>query len=284
MIEKLNQAWTDFYSNAGLTITYCILFFILGLIFIKLLQSGIRKATIKSKRLDNAASTFVTSIISILLYIALLIALLAIMGVSTAGIIAAFSASALAIALGLQTMLSSIANGILIIFTKPFKQGDFIEIGGISGTVKNIRLVNITLNTPDNRIVIVPNNTVLTANLINYSTMPLRRLDLIVPIPYDSDIDRVKDILLQSVQRETRIVNTPAPFCRLTNYGASSLDFTIRVWVENADYWPVKFDLLEAIFKDLRAAGIEIPFNQLDVHVINPQTGADFPEQDEKGE
>lgn len=268
-IETLKNLWEDLYSNAGLTVLYFLVFLIIGLIVIRLVKTIVKKETIRNRKLDNSASSFITSVVSIVLYVLLAIILLNTLGFSTAGLIAAFSAVAVAIALGLQDTLSSLTNGILIIFTKPFKQGDFIDVNGTSGTVKEIRLFNTVLNTPDNLIVILPNSAILNSTLKNYSTMPIRRVDIVVPVPYSVELQPVKDILMQCVKENAMVINLPEPFVRLTNYGASSLDFTVRVWTKNSDYWTVKFDLMECIFNKLRENGTEIPFNQLDVHVID---------------
>ena len=168
----------------------------------------------------------------------------------------------------MQNTLSSLTNGIVLIFTKPFKAGDFVDIGGTSGTVKEIKLFSVKLITGDNITVVIPNNTVLSSTIINYSRNPLRRLDIVVPVSYDAQVQEVKDVVNAVVDKDERIARNPAPFFRLTEYGASSLNFTLRVWTQSGDFWAVKFDLLENILDALRKAKIEIPYDQLDVHVI----------------
>lgn len=268
MWQSIKDFFGNFISGTGLSIVKALAVFVVGLILTSLIAGLVRKLTIKNKKLDNAASTFITSLTKIVLYVIVVICVLASVGVNTASIIAAFSAVALAIALGLQDTLSGLVNGILIIFTKPFKQGDYVSIGGTEGTVKEIRLFSTKLVTPDNLDIIVPNSAVLNSNLTNYSAMPLRRIDIEVPVPYDTDVEEVKKILTECLHADDRIVEIPAPMCRLKAYGESSLVYIVRAWVANSVFWDVKFDLQEGLFNALRRNGIEMPFNQMDVHLI----------------
>lgn len=269
ILDALASFWEEFYQNLGLSIVRSIAFLILGLIVVKIVRSIVKNATIRSRKLDNAASTFITSVITVVLYIILAIVVISSLGFSTASIIAAFSAVALAIALGLQDTLASLTNGIIIIFTHPFKQGDYIEVGSSAGTVKEIRLFNTKLVTPDNITLIIPNSNILTSDLKNYSAMPLRRIDIFVRVSYSCDVEKVKNTLMECAKENKNVVNIPEPFCAITEYGENALMFVVRAWVENSKFWDVKFNLLERIFLKLREKGIEIPFNQLDVHVID---------------
>lgn len=167
----------------------------------------------------------------------------------------------------MQDTLSSLTNGILLIFTKPFQSGDYVDVGGTAGTVKEIKLFSVKVVTPDNLTVVIPNSTVVGSVVINYSRMPLRRLDVSVPLPYAVDQEKVKSMVKEVVAADKRIETMPAPFFRLTEYGGSALIFTLRVWTATGMYWDVKFDLLEKIFLSLQKAGVEIPFDRLDVYV-----------------
>lgn len=262
-----NGLWS-FFSGYGLTLVKALAIFVLGVLVIAVAVKAVKKASTKSRKIDNSATAFITSLVALVAYVILVLVLIGTLGFSTAGIVSAFSAVVLAIGLGMQNTLSSLTNGIVLIFTKPFQAGDFVDIGGTTGTVKEIKLFSVKLITTDNITVIVPNNTVLGSTIINYSRNPLRRLEIIVPVPYDADVEEVKAIVNAIVDKEERIVRDPAPFFRLTEYGASSLNFTLRTWTKSGDFWAVKFDLLENILQALRKAKIEIPYNQLDVHVI----------------
>lgn len=262
-----NGLWT-FFNGYGLTLVKALAIFVLGILVITIAVKAVKKSATKSRKIDNSATAFITSLVALVAYVILVLILIGTLGFSTAGIVSAFSAVVLAIGLGMQNTLSSLTNGIVLIFTKPFKAGDFVEIGGTSGTVKEIKLFSVKLITGDNVTVVIPNNTVLSSTIINYSRNPLRRLDIVVPVSYDAQVQEVKDVVNAVVDKDERIARNPAPFFRLTEYGASSLNFTLRVWTQSGDFWAVKFDLLENILDALRKAKIEIPYDQLDVHVI----------------
>ncbi|HIX08903.1 MAG TPA: mechanosensitive ion channel family protein [Firmicutes bacterium] len=263
--ETLRQIGTDFVQNTGLAIVRAVAFLVLGLVVIRIVQIIARSAALKSNRLDKSASTFVVSLITVVLYVALVVVVVSSLGFSTAGIIAAFSAVALAIALALKDSLASLANGVIIIFTKPFKKGDYVSIGGMEGLVQDIRLFNTKILTYSNETIIVPNSEVLGSKLVNYSDMPLRRVVIEVPVPYSADVDSVKEFLLESVKGYEYVVETPAPSVVLEEYGESTLKLSVRAWGTTEKYWDLYYDLREIILKALDAHGIEKPHNQLEV-------------------
>lgn len=263
--ETLKAIGTDFVQNTGLAIVRAIAFLILGLIVIKIVRIIARSAAMKSSKLDRSASTFIISIITVVLYVVLVIVLVSSLGFSTAGIIAAFSAVALAIALALKDSLASLANGVIIIFTKPFKKGDYIAIGGLDGLVQDIRLFNTKILTYSNEEIIVPNSEVLGSKLINYSAMPLRRVVFDVPVPYGVNVAEVKAMLLNAVASYKYTVTTPAPSVVLADYGESTLKFSVRAWGLTENYWDLYYDLREIALNTLTEHGIEKPFNRLEV-------------------
>lgn len=277
--NNLKQFFLNFINGYGLNLVKALAIFVLGLLIIRIVTTTVKKNSVKSRRLDNAASTFITSLVALVAYIALALTLIGTLGFSTAGIVAAFSSVMLAIALGMQNALSSLTNGILLIFTKPFQSGDYVDIGGTAGTVKEIKLFSVKIVTPDNLTVVIPNSTVLESVITNYSRMSLRRLDLVVPVSYNADVGRIKELVTEFIGGDARIAALPAPFFRLTEYGASSLNFTLRVWTEPGVFWDVKFDLLEGIFKIFKENGIEIPYDQLDVHVVDKKPSANGKEE-----
>lgn len=264
--DGIIQFFRSFLSGGGLNLAKAAAVLVLGVLFIRLLTFAVRKRAVKSRRLDNAASSFVTSLVALVAGVALVLALIGALGFSTAGVVAAFSSVMLAVALGLQDALSSLTNGILLIFTKPFRAGDYVDIDGTSGTVREIRLFSVKVTTTDNLTVVIPNSTVLGSVIVNYSRMSLRRLEISVPVSYDADVDEVKEIVDGLVRADGRIAPLPAYFFRLTEYGSSALKFTLRVWTEPGNFWSVKFDLLEGLLRAFRERGVSIPFDQLDVH------------------
>ena len=263
--ETLRQIGNDFVQNTGLAIVRTIAFFVLGLVVIRIMQVIARATTLKSRKLDKSASTFIVSLITVVLYVALAVLVVSSLGFSTAGIIAAFSAVALAVALALKDSLASLANGVIIIFTKPFKKGDYICIDGLEGLVQDIRLFNTKLLTYSNEEVIVPNSEVLGNKLINYTSMPLRRVVIDFPVPYSADVEEIKKFLLKGVEAYPYAVNMPAPSVVLLDYEDSTLKLSLRAWGENEHYWDLYFDLRDMILRELRAHGIANPFPQLEV-------------------
>lgn len=269
--EHVKNILGEFANGPGKTIALAVMLFIVGLLIISIIKKSVKKSTIKSRKIDNSASAFVTSIVGLVAYVFLMLVVIASLGFSTDSIITAFSSVMLAVALGLQNTLASLANGILLIFTKPFKAGDFVEVAGVSGVVKEIKLFSVKIVTGDNLTIVVPNNTVFGSTITNYSQNPTRRLDLVIPVAYGTDVEQVKSLLLGMVKDDKRVAKDPAPFCRLTEWADSSLNFTLRVWVSNGDFWNVKFDLLENILKVLEENNIEIPYNKLDVQITKTE-------------
>lgn len=269
--EKL----TTFLSNNMHTIItfFCVL--ILGIIVIKFLVLIVKRMFNRSK-VNVTAAHFLTAVIKAMLYIIYIIALLSLLGVPTTSMIALLSAFALAVSLALQDTISNLASGVVLVFTKPFGEGDFVELqSGLTGTVQNITMFSTRLLTPDNKVVVVPNNSVVSAGITNYSTMDTRRLDITLSVAYGTDLDKVKEIGLGLAAAHELVLDDPAPTVRLTDHGQSSLDFSMRVWVKKENYWPVSFDLKEQVVKAFAENGIEIPFNQLDVHVKNDSDADD---------
>lgn len=265
--QQIKAMTWEFVSGYGKEIALALVILTVGLLVIAFVKKAVKKNSTKSRKVDNSAAAFITSIVALVAYVILILVIIASLGFSTSSIIAAFSSVMLAVALGLQNTLASLANGILLIFTKPFVAGDYIDVGGTSGTVKEIKLFSVKLVTPDNLTIVIPNNTVFSSTIINYSKMPLRRLDIVVPVTYNADVEEVKTLLLSMLEKDERVAKDPAPFCRLTEYGASSLNFTMRAWVNAGDYWAVRFDLLEGVLAELRKKNIEIPYTQIDVRV-----------------
>jgi small conductance mechanosensitive channel len=206
-----------------------------------------------------------------MIYAALLafviIAALGQLGIQTTSFIAILGAAGLAIGLALQGSLSNFSAGVLMIIFRPFKQGDFIEGAGVAGIVEEVHIFNTVLRTGDNKTIIIPNDALMGGNIINYSTQPTRRLDLVVGIGYDDDIKKAKNILNELMANDERILKDPAPTLGLLELADSSVNFAVRPWVNSSDYWGVHFDLLESIKLRFDAEGISIPYPQQDVHL-----------------
>lgn len=256
----------NFFVNQWNRVFIFLMVLIFGFIVVKLLVMIFRRAMNRSK-LKGAAGDFITSLIKTLLYLIWLIALLSLLGVPTTSMIAVLSAFALAISLALQGTFSNVAGGIVIVMTKPFSEGDYIDVGGTAGTVETITIFSTKLVTPDNKAVIIPNSTVASANITNFSAKDMRRLDLKVSVAYGTDVEQVKTVVLGVIKSHKETLKNPAPMVRLVEHGNSALIFTVRAWVRQKDYWPMNFDLQEEIVEAFAKEGIKIPYQQIDVHM-----------------
>lgn len=247
-----------------------LLVLVVGIIVIRVVLSIVKKLLNGEKsKLKGAAGNFLISLIKAALVCLYVIILLATLGVDTTSLVAIFSVLTLAVSLAVQGVISNLASGIMLVVTKPFEEGSFVDIGGASGTVEKINITCTKLKTGDNKVIVIPNSTVTSSNIINYSAKETRRVDLTFSVAYGSDVEKVKAVVLGVIAKHEEILTDPAPMVRLTEHGASSLDFVTRVWVKQSDYWPVTFDLKEEVLSAFDEAGISVPFPQLDVHMVN---------------
>lgn len=247
-----------------------ILIIIVGLVVIKVIKKIIKKALIGSKaELDISLIDFIVRAIGICLKVVLVLSALATIGISTTGIIAAFSACAVAISLALKDSLGNIAGGIMMLISQPFSTGDFIDVDGAAGKVLKIDMVHTTLLTPDNKQVVIPNGQLMNKTIIDYSKEATRRMEVKFSISYDNDTELAKKIITDVVNAHEFTLKDPAPFIRITEYADSAIVITARAWCESANYWTLNFDLLEQVKQKFDENGITIPYNQLDVHVID---------------
>lgn len=252
-------------SVAGKLIA-AILAFIVGKIVVKAIMKAIKKSKFIEKSETTVAHFFI-NFLNIALNIVLVVIVIGILGIPMASVITVIASAGVAVGLALQGSLSNLAGGIMILVFKPFKIDNFVEVAGCSGTVLDIGIFYTVLKTPDNKEITIPNGTVMGSTITNYSVHDTRRVDFTFSVAYGTDVEKVKTVLLNEADKHTLVLKDPAPFARLSVQNASSLDFVLRVWVNSGDYWTVNFDLLEAINARFVAEGIEIPFNQLDVHI-----------------
>ncbi|MDY0163803.1 mechanosensitive ion channel family protein [Desulfobotulus sp.] len=255
-----------FLALYGLRVLAALAIFIIGRIIAGSIRKVMKKAMDKSK-VDPTLSGFLTSVVYFGILTFVVIAALGKLGVQTASFIAILGAAGLAVGLALQGSLSNFAAGVLMIIFRPFRVGEYIEGGGTAGTVRDIGIFTTELTTPDNKKVIVPNSKLTGDNIVNYSVTGTRRVDMIFGVSYGDDIDKVKRIIQEVLEAETRILEDPKPLIALSSLGDSSVNFSVRPWVKSGDYWPVLFDLNEAIKKRFDAEKISIPFPQQDVHL-----------------
>ena len=268
VISNIKEYLKTFATIALPKLFGTIMIVVAGWIAVKIIIGVVRKAFDKSGKLDVSLVNFILNAINICLKVLILLSALSNMGISTTGIIAAFSACAVAISLALKDSLSNIAAGIIMLISRPFSTGDFIEADGCMGTVLKIDLVHTTLRTPDNRQVVIPNGQLMNMTVTDYSKESNRRVELKFSISYDNDPEAAKKIMLDASEAHSLVLKDPEPFARVTEHGDSGVIITLRVWCKNADYWTVHFDLLENIRRDFDKNGIVIPYNQLDVRIV----------------
>jgi len=263
-------AWVT--NNQGLLIEYgmnivaAILTLVIGLFVARLVSGGFHKVLTKRK-LESTIVDFATAMTRYVVIAFVVIAALSRIGVQTTSFIALIGAAGLAVGLALQGSLSNFASGILIVMLRPFKAGEYIEAAGTAGSVTSVQIFSTTLTTPDNKFVVVPNSAILGGNIINYSRMPTRRIDLIIGVSYGSDLAKTRELLDRVVKANSAVLATPAPQVAVAELAASSVNLVVRPWVNSGDYWKVRFELMEAIKNGLDAEGIEIPFPQMDLHI-----------------
>lgn len=236
--------------------------------------TGLLRKLMTRASLDVMLVQFLGNIIHTVLLVVVIIAALDHLGVPTTSMLAVFGAAGLAVGLALRDSLSNFAAGIMLILFRPFKVGDFIEAGGISGTPEEIRIFSTVIRTPDNREIIVPNGQIANGVIINYNAKPTRRLDLVFGIGYGDDILKAKQIIETVLKADPRVLAEPAPLVALAELADSSVNINVRPWVKTEDYWPLRAALLENIKIAFDRNGITIPFPQRDVHVHELKTTA----------
>lgn len=229
--------------------------------------AGFLERTLLHRHIDKAVVSFLSSILYAILMIATALMALSQVGVQTTSFIAILGAAGLAVGLALQGSLANFASGVLIILFRPFKSGDFIDAGGITGTVDKIEIFQTMMRTPDNKKVIVPNAKITSGHIINFSAENTRRVDLVIGIGYDSDLLKAKTILEDIVKSDPRVLAEPAPNIRVSELANSSVNLIVRPWVKTEDYWGVYWDTLEKIKLTFDAQGISIPYPQMDIHI-----------------
>ncbi len=248
------------FIEHGLSIVGALLILILGFWIAGRARAFTIKALDKPLNSDEMLKGFFGSIVRYLVIIATVLAVLGQFGVETTSLIAVLGAASLAIGLALQGTLSNVAAGVMLLVFRPFRVGQFVELNGMSGTVKDLTLFTTELATGDNVQIILPNSSVWGSPLKNYSAHPTRRVDMVYGIAYDADIDKAMSIIHAAIAADDRCHKAPEPLVVVGNLGDSSVDLTTRVWCAAADYWGVKFDLTKKIKETFDAEGVDIPF------------------------
>ncbi len=264
ILSQISELATSF----GIKLLGAIIIFVVGLKFTSWISKWIRTSS-KLNKLDSSLRSFLTSFIKIVMYIVLVITVAMILGVPATSFITILASCGVAVGLALQGSLSNFAGGLMILFFKPFKVGDFVEASGETGTVVEISVVYTELLTLDNKRITIPNGTLTNSIIKNYSSEELRRVDLTFNVAYDSDDQKVKSIIQDIIDAHPKALKEPETFIRMSEHSDSALVYTVRIWCKNNDYWTVYFDVLEGVKASFDKNNITIPFPQVDVHINN---------------
>ena len=266
--QALLNSVVGWVTTAGVKIVIAFVVMFISFKIINLVGRRIEK-TADKKNADKTIMRTVAYIFKLGLKIVVTICLVGYVGLDTSGLTALVASLGVCVGLAVNGALSNLAGGGLIILTRPFRIDDFIEAQGYSGTVEDIHITNTKLRTPDNKVVYIPNGALSSGSVVNYSMKDTRRVDAVFSISYAADFNKAKQIISEIAEAHPLVLKDPAPFVRVSEHAASSIDITLRVWTNSADYWTVKFDMLESVKERFDAEGIEIPFNQMDVHIKN---------------
>lgn len=272
LVDGLSQVNTWLTDNSDLLIQYgvniisALLILFIGNIIVKVIAGSVSKV-LQKKQMDKAVVEFIYGLVRYLLFVIVLIAALGRIGVQTASVVAVIGAAGLAIGLALQGSLSNFAAGVLIVAFRPFKSGDYVEVAGVAGSVDSIHIFQTILKTPDNKMIVLPNSSVIGDSIVNYSRYETRRVDMVIGVSYNADLKKTKEVLRNVVESDPRVLKDPAVNVSVHALGDSSVNLIVRPWVNSADYWPLYWDLTQAIKEALDENGIEIPFPQMDVHL-----------------
>lgn len=248
------------YAPLVINVGKAIVVLVLGWIVASIVGGIIRRQVRKYKRIDQTLGNFAATVATWAIRIMVLLAVLNLFGIEATSVVAVLGAATLAIGLALQGTLADLAAGIMLVMFRPYKLGQYVDIGGTSGTVTEIALFFTELTTPQNVQIIMPNGQAWGSVITNYSAHDTRRLDLTFGIDYSDSADTAMQIILENARADSRVMSDPEPWARVTNLGDSSVDITARLWTSTDDYWPLKFELTKAIKEDFDAKGISIPF------------------------
>ena len=271
VVDSINGAGSWLVANQALLLSYAVnivaalAIIIVGLIIARMISNAVNRLMI-SRKIDATVADFLSALVRYGIIAFTLIAALGRVGVQTASVIAVLGAAGLAVGLALQGSLSNLAAGVLLVMFRPFRAGEYVDLGGVAGTVLSVQIFSTTMRTADGKIIVIPNGKIIAGNIINFSREPVRRNEFIIGVAYDSDIDQVKQILTNIIQSEDRILKDREMTVRLNELGASSINFVVRVWSNSGDLQNVYWDVLERIKREFDANDISFPYPQMDVN------------------
>ena len=266
-LQAVTEELITILTTYGLDVIGAIVILIIGNIISKRVPQTLAKV-LEKRDIDQTVVNFLGSLTRMSIMIVTLLLVLAQFGVQTASLIAVLGAAGLAIGLALQGTLSNVAGGVMLLFFRPIKVGNFVEVAGHAGTVKAVNLFTTEMATGDNVQIILPNASVWGSAIKNFSFHPTRRVDMVMGIDYSDDMDKARDILLSIIEADERSLKDPAPMVVVSELADSSVNFTVRIWCNSGDYWPLKFDMTKKFKEGFDKEGISIPFPQRSVHMV----------------
>lgn len=250
----------------GLKIVAALLIYYVGRWFVRRVMKLMDKVYEK-KSVEKSLRSFLSGVVKVLLYVVIVLIIIQVLGINTTSLVAMIASAGLAIGMALSGTLQNFAGGVMILLLRPYRIGDYIDAQGEEGTVTKIGLFSTEIITVDNRVIYIPNSTISTSVIDNYSTSEMRRVDWTVNVEYGSDPDKVRKVLVDMLKSDSRVATDPAPVVFLVNLADSSVQFSARAWCKNSDYWGLKFDIQERIYVELPKSGVNFPFPQLDVNI-----------------
>jgi len=264
MLDSLWNQIALYFEKSGFQVLTALVAAFFGVLIIKNILKLV-KVGILASDLDNALVHFVLAIVKYILYLILILYCLNVLGLPMSGFVSAISALTLAIGLAVKDLIGSVANGIMLVSTHPFKENDYVEIGGIGGTVQELTLMHTVLFTPDNKKVMLPNSKVFGSDIVNFSANELRRITIPVEVDYNANYKQVQQLLLKVANEHPLVCSDPAPTARYNFEEDSAVRYDVKVWCRNEDYWPVVYDLSEQLYTVLFDNNIDVPYPQLTV-------------------
>lgn len=263
------ELWSTYIVPWTTNIGLAIIVFLVGKWLVGMVSKGLSSVMTKA-RLDPMLVVFLGNIINAVLMLVVVVAALSQLGIETTSLVALLGAAGIAVGLALKDSLSHFAAGVMIILFRPFKAGDYVEVAGTGGTVMKITVFSTELKTPDARQIIVPNGSIFGSNVVNYSAMDTRRIDMVIGISYDADMKKAKNVIMEVLTAHPSVLPEPEPLVAVSELADSSVNLVVRPWVKTPDLWPTRFALIEQIKEALDANDISIPFPQMDVHFDRP--------------
>lgn len=270
LLSSLNEFMRDVLFKEVPKIIIALIVLWVGLKIVKLIVKALRRM-MEKRNVEVSLQSFLLSMTDIALKIMVVIAVMGMVGIQTTSFIAVLGAAGLAVGMALQGTLQNFAGGVIILLLKPFRVGDYIDSPGVQGTVKSIHIFNTIVETPDKKIVVAPNTDLATKTLVNYSRSENRRVDVKVGIAYGESVDNARAVLMELARNYPLVIENPEPAVVVTALADSAVSLELRVWVKNADYWTCFFYMNQAVYDKLNEVGIQIPFNQMDVHIVSKE-------------